>query len=328
MKIHANILETMGNTPLVQLRRFMPNGPVLAAKIESFNPGASVKDRIGPALIDAGEREGKLKPGGTIVEPTSGNTGVGLAMAAALRGYKLICTAPDKIPGEKVALLRAFGVEVLLCPTEIDAQDPRSYYKVAERIRDEQGAYLPYQYFNQANPEAHYASTGPEIWEQTDGRITHWVAGIGTGGTISGVARYLKEQNPEVRVVGVDTVGSIYAYYHEHRELPPADQIHQYLIDGIGEDFMPETVWWDHIDEVVTVDDAAAYRATMELARREAIFSGSSAGAAAEGARRVAAGLPDDALLVTLFPDSGERYLSKLNDDWLAKHGLLDSDKG
>jgi cysteine synthase len=192
---------------------------LVAAKVESFNPGASVKDRIGLALIQAGEREGKLKPGGTIVEPTSGNTGLALAMAAALRGYKLICTAPDKISKEKMSLLRAFGAKVITCPTNVEADDPRSYYKVAERIRDDEGAYLPYQYYNPANPEAHYATTGPEIWKQTDGKVTHWVAGVGTGGTIGGTAKYLKEQNPAVRVIGVDTVGSVYAYYKAHGKL-------------------------------------------------------------------------------------------------------------
>ena len=323
MQIHENILATLGNTPLVRLSRFWPKGATVAAKLEFFNPGASVKDRIGSAMIEAGEKAGLLEPGGTIVEPTSGNTGLGLAMAAALKGYRLICTAADKIPQEKVSLLKAFGVEVILCPTNVAADDPRSYYKVAERIRDEQGAYLPYQYYNQANPEAHYESTGPEVWRQTDGRVTHWVAGIGTGGTISGVARYLKEKNPQIQVVGVDTVGSVYAYYKQHRELPPADQIHQYLVDGIGEDFLPQTVWWDYIDEVVTIDDRAAYAATMALARKEAIFTGSSGGAAAAGACKVAESLPDDAIVVTLFPDSGERYLSKLNEDWMTEKGLL-----
>ena len=324
MEIQDNILDTLGNTPLVRLSRLFSGKAVLAAKIESFNPGSSVKDRIAPALIDEGVRRGLLKPGGVIVEPTSGNTGLGLAMAAALRGYKLICTAADKIPQEKVTLLRAFGVEVITCPTHVAADDARSYYKVAERIRDEQGAYMPYQYFNQANPEAHYRSTGPEIWRQTDGRITHWVAGIGTGGTISGAAKYLKEQNPAVRVVGVDTVGSIYAYYKDHGELPPADQIHQYLIDGIGEDFLPETVWWDYIDEVITVDDPTAYRCTLDLARKEAIFTGSSGGAAVAAALRVAEGLDAESIVVTLFPDSGERYLSKLNREWMQQQGLLE----
>jgi cystathionine beta-synthase len=245
-------------------------------------------------------------------------------MVAALRGYRLVCTAADKIPAEKVALLEAFGVEVITCPTDVAADDPRSYYKVAERIRDERGAFLPYQYYNEQNPRAHYDTTGPEIWRQTDGTVTHWVAGIGTGGTISGVGRFLKEQKPEVRVIGADPMGSVYAYYHRHRELPPKDQIHQYLIDGIGEDFMPETVWWDAIDEVRTVDDETAYRATFELARKEGIFTGSSGGAAVAVAREVARELGEEALVVTLLPDSGERYLSKLNKKWLREHDLLD----
>jgi len=324
LEIQDDILATLGNTPLVRLSRMFPDGAAIVAKVEAFNPGSSVKDRIGPALIEAGEQAGLLRPGGTIVEPTSGNTGLGLAMAAILKGYRMVCTAADKIPAEKVALLEAFGVEVILCPAEVEADDPRSYYKVAERIRDEQGASLPYQYHNQATPQAHVATTGPEIWRQTDGRITHWVAGIGTGGTITGTARYLKQQNPEIQVIGVDTVGSIYAYYFEHRELPPREQIHQYLVDGIGEDFMPDTVWWDYIDGVVTVDDATAYRTVLELARTEAIFTGSSGGAAVAGARIVAADADPQALIVTLLPDSGERYLSKLNADWMGAHGLLD----
>ena len=324
MEIYENILETLGNTPLVKLGRFFSGPATLAAKIESFNPGGSVKDRIGIALIEAGEKAGLLKPGGTIVEPTSGNTGVGLAMVANLRGYKMVCVAPDKIPKEKIALLEALGATVLACPTNVEADDPRSYYKTSERIRDEQGAYLPYQYYNQANPEAHYRSTGPEIWRQTGGKVTHWVAGVGTGGTISGTAKYLKEQNPAIRVFGVDTVGSIYKYYFEHRELPPADQIHQYLIDGIGEDFLPSCVWWDYIDGIVTIDDKTAYKATMDLARQESIFVGSSSGAAAAGARQVAREAGEGGLVVTLFPDSGERYLSKLNKTWLKDKGLLE----
>jgi cystathionine beta-synthase len=324
MQIYENILETIGNTPLVKLRRFSPKGATVAAKLESFNPGSSNKDRIGLALIAAGERSGLLKPGGTIVEPTSGNTGLALAMAAARLGYKLVCTAPDKISKEKTSLLRAFGAEVITCPTSVAADDPRSYYKVAERIRDERGAYLPNQYHNPANPEAHYASTGPEIWKQTDGLVTHWVAGVGTGGTIGGTAKYLKEQNPAVRVIGVDTVGSIYAYYRKEGKLPPEDQIHQYLIDGIGEDFLPSTVWWDYIDEIITIDDHTAYRAVFELARKESILVGSSAGAAAAAARLVGEKAEASALVVTLFPDSGERYLSKLNPDWLREKGLLE----
>ncbi|HKH48159.1 MAG TPA: cysteine synthase family protein [Thermoanaerobaculia bacterium] len=325
MEIYENVLETMGNTPLVKLGRFFSGPATLAAKVEYFNPGGSVKDRIGIAMIEAGETSGQLKPGGTIVEPTSGNTGVGLAMAANLKGYSLICVAPDKIPKEKVALLEAMGATVVSCPTNVAADDPRSYYKVSERIRDEQGAYLPYQYYNQANPEAHYRSTGPEIWRQTDGKVTHFVVGVGTGGTISGTAKYLKEQNPNVQVIGVDTVGSIYEYYFEHHELPPEDQIHQYLIDGIGEDFMPGCVWWDYIDGIVTIDDKTAYRATMELARKESIFTGSSGGAAVAGGRQIAQGLGADGLVVTLVPDSGERYLSKLNKQWLTEKGLIEA---
>jgi len=324
MEIYDDILATLGDTPLVRLARFHPGPAVLAVKVEARNPGGSVKDRIGVAMIELGEREGKLKPGGTVVEPTSGNTGVGLALACILRGYKLVCTCADKIPAEKVALLEALGARVIRCPTNVEADDPRSYYKVAERIRDEEGAYLPYQYYNQANPEAHYRSTGPEIWRQTDGKITHWVVGIGTGGTISGVGKFLKEQNPDVKVVAVDTVGSVYKYLHEHGEMPPPEQIHQYLIDGIGEDFLPSTAWLQYVDEVITVDDKTAYQATMEVARKEGIFGGSSSGAAAAAARQVAAREGGGALVVTLFPDSGERYLSKLNERWMREKGLLD----
>jgi cystathionine beta-synthase len=304
MEIHDNLLDTLGDTPIVRLARFFPGPATLAAKLESFNPGASSKDRIGVAMIEAAERAGELEPGGTIVEPTSGNTGVGLAIAATLKGYKLICVAADKIPREKIALLEAYGAEVIVCPTEVAADDPRSYYKVAERIRDEQGACLPYQYYNQNNPLAHYRSTGPEIWRQTDGRVTHWVAGIGTGGTISGVGRYLKEQNPEIKVIGIEPPGSVYSHHKEHGELPPAERIHQYLTDGIGEDFLPDSVWMDAIDDVI---------------------GGSSAGAAAAGARQVARELDADSLVVMLFPDSGERYLSKLNQKWLRERGLLGS---
>ena len=227
-----------------------------------------------------------------------------------------------------MALLEAFGVEVIVCPTNVPADDPRSYYKVAERIRDEQGAYLPYQYYNQANPEAHYRSTGPEIWRQTDGTLTHWVAGIGTGGTISGTAKYLKERNPRSGssrstrwAASTPTTRSTASCRRPSRSTSTS-------IDGIGEDFLPATVWWDYIDEVVTVDDKSAYRATQEVARKEGIFCGSSAGAAAEAARRIAQGLPDGALVVTLFPDSGERYLSKLNEEWLQQHDLLDEETG
>ncbi len=324
MEIHDDILQTLGNTPLVKLGRFFSGPATLAAKIESFNPGASVKDRIGISMIEAAEREGKLAPGQPIVEPTSGNTGLGLAIAANLKGHPLICTAADKIPQEKVTLLEAYGAEVITCPTEVPADDPRSYYKTAERIRDERGAFLPYQYYNQANPQAHYRTTGPEIWRQTDGRVTHWVAGVGTGGTISGTAKYLKEKNPDIRVIGVDPVGSVYRHYKQHGELPPEEEIHQYLIDGIGEDILPESVWMETIDEVLTIDDKTAYQAVFELSKKEAIFTGSSGAAAAAGARQVAESLGPEALVVTLLPDSGERYLSKLNEAWMREQGLLD----
>jgi len=322
MQIHENVLGTLGDTPLVKLRRFHPEGALLAAKLEYFNPGSSVKDRIGLAMIERAERDGKLSPGMTIVEPTSGNTGLGLAIAAILKGYKLVCTASSKITKEKVALLEAHGAKVIICPVEVEPDDPRSYYKVAERIRDEEGAFLPYQYYNQANPLAHYETTGPEIWRQTGGAVTHWVCGVGTGGTISGAGKYLKERNPEIRVVGVDPAGSVYAYFHEHGRLPPPELLEVYLIDGIGQAYVPESYWPEYVDEVMTVDDSTAYRAVFELARSEAIFAGSSGGAAAWGAREVARQLPTDAVVVTLIPDSGERYLSKLNPEWMSSRGL------
>ena len=325
MDIAASVLDLVGKTPMVYLDRVREaKGARVAAKLEMFNPGSSVKDRIGLPMIRAGEKAGLLKPGGTIVEPTSGNTGLGLAMAASVLGYKMICTAADKITVEKVRLLEAFGAQVITCPTNVEADDPRSYYKVAERIRDEQGAYLPYQYYNQANPEAHLRSTGPEIWEQTDGKVTHLVFGMGTGGTISGTGRYVHQQAKKakrsVQVVAVDTVGSVYKEYHKSGTFPK--DIHQYLIDGIGEDFMPSTVWWDEIDDVATCTDEDAYLMQARLAREEAVFTGSSGGAAAHAAVQIAAKLPKDALVVTLLPDTGERYLTKFNLAWMESKGL------
>jgi cystathionine beta-synthase len=317
-----SVLDTLGDTPLVRLRRYSPVGAPLAAKLEFFNPGSSVKDRIGIAMIEAAEREGKLSPGQTIVEPTSGNTGLGLAIAALLKGYKLVCTATTKISTEKVQMLEAHGARVILCPLDVEPDDPRSYYKVAERLRDEEGAFLPYQYYNQANPLAHYETTGPEIWRQTQGKVTHWVAGVGTGGTISGVAKFLKEQNPKIRVIGVDPQGSTYAHFKKTGEVLPLSEQGSYLIDGIGQSYIPKSAWMDTIDDVVTVDDRTAYGAVYELCRKEAIFAGSSGGAAVFAARQVASALPEDALVVTLLPDSGERYLSKLNPTWLAEKGL------
>jgi len=324
MQMLENILGTLGNTPLVKLRRFSPDGALVAAKIEYFNPGSSVKDRIGIAMIEAAEREGKLRPGMTIVEPTSGNTGLGLAIACVLKGYKLVCTASEKISKEKVAMLEAHGAKVIICPVDVAADDPRSYYKVAERIRDQEGAYLPYQYYNQANPVAHYETTGPEIWRQTDGTVTHWVAGIGTGGTISGASKYLKEQNPRIRTIAVDPEGSTYAEYVKTGKVLPPELQKIYLIDGIGQSYIPESAWMDTIDDVVTVDDKTAYDTVFELARVEGIFTGSSGGAAAFAAREIARRLPENDLVVTLLPDSGERYLSKLNPEWMRAKGLLE----
>ena len=328
MDIKSDILGTLGNTPLVALRRYHPEGALLAAKLEFFNPGASVKDRIGIEMIEAAEREGKLAPGMTIVEPTSGNTGLGLALACVLRGYKLVCTATTKISKEKIGLLEAHGARVVICPVDVAADDPRSYYKVAERIRDEEGAFLPNQYHNAANPQTHYKTTGPEIWRQTDGKVTHWVAGVGTGGTISGVSRFLKEQNPAIRTIGVDPVGSVYAYWNEHGHLPPPEELGFYLIDGIGQSYMPDSCWPETIDEVITVSDQIAYDEVFALAKSDAVFTGSSGAAAAWAAREVARKLPADALVVTLLPDSGERYLSKLNPEWMKEKGLLGADEG
>ncbi|HET6398013.1 MAG TPA: cysteine synthase family protein [Candidatus Thermoplasmatota archaeon] len=329
MDIAKSMLDLVGGTPMVYLDRLRESvnggkGARVAAKLEMFNPGFSVKDRIGRAMIRAGRDAGLLKDGGTIVEPTSGNTGLGLAMAAAVMGYRMVCTVPDKVPVEKIRLLEAYGAEVIVCPTNVEADDPRSYYKQAERLRDEEGAFLPYQYHNAANPRAHYATTGPEVWSQTDGRVTHFVAGMGTGGTISGTGRYLhraaRKVGRDVQVVGIDTVGSIYTEYFRTGKFPK--DIHQYLIDGIGEDFLPSTVWWDEIDDVVQVTDDDAFLMMARMAREEAVFSGSSAGAAVHGAMQVARGLPKSALVVTLVPDAGERYLSKFNVEWMESKGL------
>ncbi len=331
MKYYHNMLETIGNTPLVRLSNFWQGNSLLLAKVEYFNPGASVKDRIGVSMIEAAEREGVLQPGQIIVEPTSGNTGIGLAIAATLKGYKLICTAADKISKEKVAMLEALGAKVILCPTDVPPDDERSYYKVAEKIRDEEGAFLPYQYFNPANPQTHYSTTAREIWEETDGKVTHFVAGMGTGGTISGCGKFFKEQDSSIKIVGVDPKGSVYSYYHKFRKMPPPEQIHQYLVDGIGEDMIPSTVWWEYIDEVVTVEDQDAFETVYEVARKEALFCGPSSGAALYVARKVAREAPDNSVVVVILPDSGERYLSKLNKEWMQSHGIdisfLEEDK-
>ena len=321
MEFADTILDLIGGTPLVRLHRVVPPGPTVLAKLESFNPGGSVKDRIGIQMIEQAEREGRLHPGATVVEPTSGNTGVGLALVCALKGYRLICVMPDKVPREKIHLLEAYGAECVICPTNVPADDPRSYYRTAERLARELPAFMPQQYYNPNNPGAHYATTGPEIWRQTDGAVTHLVVGVGTGGTITGTGRYLKEQNSAVRVIGVDTFGSVYTEYFRTGRLP---EPRPYLIDGIGEDFIPGTVDLSIIDEMIQVTDRDAYRMTMRLAREEGILTGSSGGAAVWAAAEAAASLGSESVMVVLLPDTGERYLSKLNKDWLEEHGLLD----
>jgi len=316
MEIHDDIVAAIGNTPLVRLSRLHPPGN-LVAKVEYVSPGGSIKDRIGLGMIERAERNGWLQPGGTIVEPTSGNTGVGLAMVAALRGYKLIAVMADKQSKEKQDLLRAYGAEVVVCPTDVAPDDPRSYYSVADRLAAETpGAYRPDQYSNPANPEAHYETTGPEIWRQTDGRLGILVVGVGTGGTITGTGRYLKERNPEILVIGVDPEGSIYT-------APSDEDVTTYLIEGVGEDFWPETFDPSIVDSYEMVGDEEAFLMTRKLAQVEGMLVGGSCGMAVVGALRVAVDHPDR-LTVVILPDSGRNYLSRIfNDDWMREKGLL-----
>ena len=319
-----NILSTIGRTPLVRLNRVTRGCPCpVLAKLESFNPGGSVKDRIGLAMVEAAVRAGRLKPGGTIVECTSGNTGVGLAMVAAIRGYHAVFCMPDKVSIEKVNLLKAYGAEVQLSPTAVAPESPESYYSVARRIaRERPGAFLTDQYSNPANPEAHYQTTGPELWEQSGGQITHFVAGMGTGGTISGTGRFLKEKKASVQVVGADPVGSILKAYHETRKMT---EPHTYKIEGVGEDFIPAATDFEVIDRVVACNDRDGLNMARRLAREEAVFVGGSSGMAAWVAIQVALALGPDDLVVVLLPDTGERYLSKVhNDAWMRDNHLLD----
>jgi len=315
MHISESVVDAIGGTPLIRLARLHPPGN-LVAKVEYMNPGGSVKERIAVSMVDAAERDGLLEPGGTIIEPTSGNTGVGLALVGAVRGYRVICTMPDKVSHEKQDLLRAYGVEVIVTPTDLLPEDPDSYYGVARRLASEiPGAFHPDQYTNPANPAAHYATTGPEVWDQTGGEIDVFAAGVGTGGTITGVARYLKERRPDVTIVGVDPKGSIYT-------AGPDGDIHQYYTEGVGEDFYPETVDLEMIDRWEMVDDEAAFVMTRRLARQEGLLVGPSCGMAVVGALRVAAE-DHDRLVVVLLPDSGRGYLSKaFNDEWMAARGF------
>jgi len=316
MAVHDDLTQAIGETPLVRLSRIHPAGN-LVAKVEFMNPGGSVKDRIAVSMIDQAERDGLLKPGGTIVEPTSGNTGVGLALVGAVRGYRVICTIPDKVSTEKQDLLRAYGVEVVVAPTEFGPGHPDSYYGVADRLTEEiEGAFQPNQYVNTANPGVHYEATGPEIWSQTNGEIDVLVAGVGTGGTISGAGRYLKEQDPTIEVVGADPEGSIYTK-------GPGGEVHQYLVEGVGEDFYPETVDLDLIDRFIEVTDSDSFAMARLLARKEGMLTGGSGGMAVHAALSVAEE-DSERLVVVIVPDSGRGYLSKtFNDDWMREHGFI-----
>jgi cystathionine beta-synthase len=318
---YANaIIDLVGHTPLLRLGRTTDGAkPLVLAKIEYLNPGGSVKDRIATRMIEAAEESGELKPGGTIVEPTSGNTGVGLAMVAQAKGYKCVFVCPDKVSEDKRNVLKAYGAEVVVCPTAVEPENPKSYYNVSDRlVREIEGAWKPNQYANQNNPRSHYETTGPEIWEQTEGRITHFVTGMGTGGTISGVGRYLKEQNPDVQVVGADPAGSVYS----------GGTGRPYLVEGVGEDFWPDTFDRTIADRVIEVSDGDSFAFTRRLAREEALLVGGSSGMAAFAAVRLAHELTaegrDDAVIVVLLPDSGRGYLGKVfNDEWLGQYGFL-----
>lgn len=314
MDILDNTLDAIGNTPLVRLSRLHPPGN-LVAKLEYMNPGGNVKERIAVTMIDAAERDGLLKPGGTIIEPTSGNTGVGLALVGAVRGYRVICTVPDKVSLEKRDLLRAYGVEVIVTPTNRLPEDEDSYYGVARRLTAEiDGAYNPDQYANQSNPEAHYRTTGPEIWAQTDGTVGAVVAGAGTGGTCTGIGRYLKEQSPDILIIGADPEGSLYS-------AGPEDEIHQYDVEGVGEDFWPTTIDVSVIDEFIMVTDQESFTMARRLAKIEGVLTGGSGGLAAHAALQVANRHPDR-LVVVVLPDSGRGYLSKVfNDEWMQEAG-------
>lgn len=324
MKIYDHISDLTGHTPLVRIGHKDPAiRCTVAAKVESFNPGGSVKDRIASTMVDVAEQEGKLRPGGTIVEGTSGNTGLGLALLAGARGYKCIFTIPDKMSQEKINLLKAFGAEVVVCPAAVEPEDPRSYYSVADRLNKQiENSFYPNQYFNPNNPVAHYRTTGPEIWEDTDGRVTHFVCGMGTGGTISGAGRYLKEQNPEIRVIGCDPVGSL---YHEYFHTGTLGTPNTYKVEGVGEDLIPGTMDFSVVDDVVQVTDRESFNAARRLCKTEGIFTGGSGGTAVYGAYHVARDLAEDALVVVLLPDTGERYLSKVyNDEWMKENQFFE----
>ena len=316
--IKDSILDTVGETPLVRLGRIGAGlTPQLVAKVEYFNPGGSIKDRVAMRLVDAAERDGRLRPGGTIIGPTSGNTGTGLAIAARIKGYRVIAVMPDKMSKEKIDLLRAYGAEVVVTPTDVAPESPQSYYRVADRLTQEiPGAFQPNQYANPANPETHYLTTGPELWRQSGGQITHLVVGVGTGGTITGMGRYLKERNPAVEVIGADPVGSIYSNA----------EVHPYLVEGVGEDFWPQTYDPSVVDRYVTVSDRDSFLTTRRLAEAEGLLVGGSCGLAVHAALEVAGEVNDPrAMIAVILPDGGRGYLSKIfNDAWMSQYGFLD----
>jgi len=326
---HNNILETIGNTPLVKLNKIVKDIPAtVLAKVETTNPGNSIKDRMALKMIADAEQSGLLKPGGTIIEGTSGNTGMGLAMAAIIKGYKCIFTTTDKQSKEKVDALRAFGAEVIVCPTNVDPEDPRSYYSVSSRlVRETPNSWKPNQYDNLSNSQAHYEQTGPEIWKQTEGKITHLVAGVGTGGTISGIAKYLKEQNPKIKIFGIDTYGSVFKKYKE-TGIFDKNEIYPYITEGIGEDFLPQNVDFSLIDHFEKVTDKDAALMTREISLKEGIFVGNSSGSAIAGLLQMKEKFKAGDVVVVIFPDHGSRYMGKMfNEDWLRERGFLTDNK-
>lgn len=326
MDYAKNILETIGNTPLVKLNKLTEELPCLVlAKYETFNPGNSVKDRMALKMVEDAEADGRLQPGGTIIEGTSGNTGMGLALAAVVKGYKCIFVTTDKQSKEKVDILKAVGAEVIVCPTDVAPDDPRSYYSVSKRLGDETpNSWYVNQYDNPSNAIAHYESTGPEIWKQTDGKVTHFVVGVGTGGTISGVGKFLKEQNPNVKVWGIDTYGSVFKKYHE-TGIFDENEIYPYVTEGIGEDILPENVDFSIIDGFTKVTDKDAAVFTQKLAKEEGMFLGNSAGAAIKGVLQLKEYFTKDDVVVVLFHDHGSRYVGKMfNNDWMQKMGYIE----